>query len=135
MFNTQSSTFWIYFETSYHKVFLIWSISFLRGSLARRFYYPCCLKNPTVGDSRNKWNSKACVLSGVWLFMTPWTVALQAPLSMRFPSKNTGEGCHFRLQSHLGIELVSPALAGRFFTTVPPGKSSLRMLYIWENKL
>ena len=28
----------------------------------------------------------------------PWTVARQAPLSMGFPSKNTGVGCHFLLQ-------------------------------------
>ena len=39
------------------------------------------------------------------------------------PAKNTGVGCHFLLQGNLpnpGIEpmsLVSPALAGRFFTT------------------
>ena len=25
---------------------------------------------------------------------TPWAVACQAPLSMGFPSKNTGMGCH-----------------------------------------
>ena len=30
--------------------------------------------------------------------MTPWTVAHQASLSMRFFSKNTGVGCHFLLQ-------------------------------------
>jgi len=27
-------------------------------------------------------------------FATPWTVACQAPLSMRFLGKNTGAGCH-----------------------------------------
>ena len=42
--------------------------------------------------------------------------------------KNTGVGCHFLLQGNLpdpGIEPtspVSPALAGRFFITEPPGK-------------
>jgi len=41
-----------------------------------------------------------------------------------FPGKNTGRGC---LPSpgdlpHPGIETVSPALAGRSFTTEPPGK-------------
>ena len=30
--------------------------------------------------------------------VTPWTVAHQAPLSVGFPSKNTGVGCHFLLQ-------------------------------------
>ena len=29
---------------------------------------------------------------------TPWTVAYQAPLSIVFPGKNTGVGCHFLLQ-------------------------------------
>ena len=28
-----------------------------------------------------------CVLSSVWLFTTPWTVAFQAPLSMGLPSQ------------------------------------------------
>ena len=47
----------------------------------------------------------------------------QARLSMEFSSKNTGAGCRFLLQ---GIFLtqgsswpISPALAGRFFTTEP----------------
>ena len=31
-------------------------------------------------------------------FTTPWTVARQAPLSMAFPNKNTGVGCHLLLQ-------------------------------------
>ena len=37
----------------------------------------------------------ACMLSHVWLFATPQTVALQAPLSVEFPSKNTRVACHF----------------------------------------
>ena len=43
-------------------------------------------------------------------FATPWTVACQAPLSMKSPGKNTGVDCHFLLQgifptqgSNLGI--------------------------------
>ena len=44
------------------------------------------------------------------------------------PGKNPGAGCHFLLQGDLpdpGMEptsSVSPALAGRFFTTAPTGK-------------
>jgi len=43
------------------------------------------------------------------------------------PHKNTGAGCHFLLQGIFPprikpVSLVSPALAGRFFTTEPPGK-------------
>ena len=34
-------------------------------------------------------------------FATPWAVALQAPLSVGFPGKNTGVSCHFLLQDCL----------------------------------
>ena len=36
--------------------------------------------------------------SCVRLFVTPWTVAHQAPCPWNFPGKNTGAGCHFLLQ-------------------------------------
>ena len=39
-----------------------------------------------------------CCFSCVQLFETPWTVALQAPLFMDSPGKNTGVGCHALLQ-------------------------------------
>ena len=67
-------------------------------------------------------------LGCVQLFVTPWTIAHQAPLSMGYHNKNTGVGCHFLLQGDLsdpGIEPMSPAspaLAGGFFTTEPHGK-------------
>ena len=38
------------------------------------------------------------VLNFVHIFVTPWTEAYQAPVSMGFPSKNTGVNCHFLLQ-------------------------------------
>ena len=43
----------------------------------------------------------------------PWTVALQAPLSMDSPGKNTGNGLPFpspRDLPHPGMEPTSPAL-------------------------
>ena len=49
----------------------------------------------------------------------------QAPLSMGFPKQEYWSGLPFPLLGHLpdpGIEPVSPALAGGFFTTEPPGK-------------
>ena len=36
-----------------------------------------------------------CVLSHVRLFVTPWSIACQVPLTMKFLGKNTGVGCHF----------------------------------------
>ena len=38
------------------------------------------------------------LFSHVQLFVTPWSVARQDPLSMGFSSKNTKAGCHFLLQ-------------------------------------
>ena len=46
-----------------------------------------------------------------------------------FPCRNTGVGCHFLLEGIFpdsGIEPTSPALAGGYFTTEPPGKPSSR---------
>ena len=57
--------------------------------------------------------------------MTPWTVVCQAPLSMGLSRQEYWSGLPFLLQGNLpdlGIELRSPTLAGRFFTTVTPGK-------------
>ena len=65
----------------------------------------------------------ACVLSCVQLFVTPWTVACQAPLSMGTSRQEYWSGLPFPTPGHFpdpGIKptsLVSPALAGRFFTT------------------
>ena len=57
-----------------------------------------------------------------------WTVAHQFPLSMGFPRQEYWSGVPFLFPGDLpdpGIEPmspVSPALAGGFFTTKPPGK-------------
>ena len=65
-------------------------------------------------------------------FTTLCRVACQAPLSLGFPRQEYWSGLPFPSPGDLpdsGIEPVSPALASRFFTTVPPGKSQLRILY------
>ena len=41
-----------------------------------------------------KWKVKVKSLSCSRLLATPWTAAYQAPLSMDFPGKSTGVGCH-----------------------------------------
>ena len=56
-----------------------------------------------------------CVLSHVQLFVTPWTVAHQAPLSMGFSRQEYWSGLPFPSPGDLpdpGIEPASPALAG-----------------------
>ena len=39
-----------------------------------------------------------CVISHVWLFAVPWTVATELLCPWDFPGKNTGHCCHFLLQ-------------------------------------
>ena len=66
----------------------------------------------------------ACMLSHIQLFVTPWTVARQASLSMGFPRQECWNGLPFPSPGDLpdpGIEPASPALAGECFSTVPPG--------------
>ena len=65
------------------------------------------------------------VLSWVQLFAMPWTAAHQAPLSTGFSRQEYWSRLPFSLPwgiSEPRIESVSPASAGRFFTTKPPGK-------------
>ena len=46
----------------------------------------------------------------VRLFVNPWIVACQAPLSRDFPGKNTGVGCHFFLQGIFPTQRSNPHL-------------------------
>ena len=79
----------------------------------------------------------ACMLScfsHVRLFVTPWTVACQALLSMGFSRQEYWSGLPCPSLGDLpdpGIEpafLMSPALAGGFFTTSAPCKAHFRCL-------
>ena len=69
-------------------------------------------------------------LSCVQLFVIPWTVAHQALLSMGFSRQEYWSGLPLPSPAdlpNLGIEptsLVSPALTGGFFTTVPRDKNN-----------
>ena len=65
--------------------------------------------------------------------VTPWTVAHQAPLSMRFSRQEYQNGLPFPSPGdllHPRIKPASPALAGNFFTTEPLGKPSFN----WESR-
>ena len=70
-------------------------------------------------------------------FVTPWTAACQAPLSMGFFRQEYWSGLLFLIPRDLPdpwIELVSlipPALAGGFFITLPPGRPcATRVIFI-----
>ena len=67
--------------------------------------------------------STDCIVSHVRLFVTPWTVAHQFPLSMEFYKQEYWSGLPFPILGYLpdpGIQpesIASLALAGEFFTT------------------
>ena len=73
------------------------------------------------------------MLSRVPLFVTPWTIAYQTPLSMDFSRQDYWSGLPSPSPGDLhnpGIELASlafPALAGKFFTMVPLGKPHIEI--------
>ena len=66
--------------------------------------------------------------SHVQPFVTPWTIAHQIPLSVGFTRQEYWSGLPLPPPADLpspGLEPASPAspaLAGRVFTTEPPGK-------------
>ena len=66
------------------------------------------------------------MLSHLLLFANLWTVAHEAPLSLGFSRQEYWSGLPFPPPGDLldlGIlSPMSPALAGRLFTTEPPGK-------------
>ena len=78
---------------------------------------------------------QACLaqsFSHVQLFVTLWTVALQAPLPMGFPRQEHWSGSPFLSPGdlpHPGIEPMSPVLAGGFTTTEPLGKPIGDLVY------
>ena len=62
--------------------------------------------------------------------VTPWAVAHWAPLSMGFPRQEYWTGLPFSSSDlpNPGIEPISPTLAGSFFTTKSPAKSTFDYL-------
>ena len=72
------------------------------------------------------------------LCVTVWTVALQAPLSMGFPRQEYWSGLPFLAPGDLldpGIKCASPALAGGFSPTEPPGKPLAWITHIQDSYL
>ena len=82
-------------------------------------------------------------LSRVRLFVTPWTVAYQAPLSVGFSRQEYWSGLPFPSPGDLpdpGIEPGFPTLEADALTSEPPGKTryqlqekkSVRNTNIWR---
>ena len=74
----------------------------------------------------------------IWLFVTPWTVACQAPPPMGFPRQKYWSGWQFSSLGDLlnpGIKSGSPALQVDCLPTEPPGKPTLVYMHIIKYKL
>ena len=108
----------------YYKILSLFPILYCRSLQVIYFIYSrsCC-----------------CLVTKLWstlcdqLFVTPWIIACQVSLSMGFPRQEYWSGLSFPPLGDLpdpGIENVSPALAGGFFTTEPPEKPIYSSMYI-----
>ena len=67
------------------------------------------------------------MLSRVRLFVTPWTVAHQAALSMGISKQNTGV-CYHALFPNPGIGPRSPTLQADSLPSEPPVKAKVKLL-------
>ena len=73
----------------------------------------------------NERKKKVKLLSHLQLFVTPWTVAYQGPLSMGFSRQEYWSGLPFPSPGDLpnpGIDPRSPALGADVLPSEPPGK-------------
>ena len=89
------------------------------------FLLACTVVSPAA--KIDGWLRSAQLLCCVWLFVAPWNIGCQAPLSMGFSRQENWNRLPFPTPGDPpdpGIEsesTVSPALVGRFFSTEPPG--------------
>ena len=104
-----------------------WAKACLCASLVRKaeIREPLCLP---CSFQKSLFHLSSCCMVAKWVsdsFVTPWTVALQAPLSVEFSRQECWSGLWFPSWGalpHPVIEPTSAALSGGFFTSEPPGK-------------
>ena len=109
----------------YWSDFLILELSVVQSGISLRFWFASPMMLSIF--SHAYW-AVLGRFSRVWLFTTLWTVACQAPLSVRFSRQEYWSRLPFPSPGdlpHLGTELTSlkSALTGGLFTTSAP----------WEN--
>ena len=75
-----------------------------------------------------------CILNSVWLFVTPWIAVHPAPLPLELSRQGYWSGLSsptprdFPNPGIKPLSLVSPTLACRFFTIVPPWKLWIKIV-------
>ena len=97
-----------------------------QGSLVCCSPWCCKIKSDWATKLKMQLGCKSESLSHLWLFVTPWTVAPQAPLSMEFSRQEYWSGLPFPSPG----DLLDPEIEPRFPTfqadsllTEPPGQS------------
>ena len=89
-----------------------------------KYYSICSAKTGGQGPQSkgDRVTNSVCLhaqsFSHIQLFVTPWTVAHQAALSMGFSRKNTGVGCHFLLCTSFFTILYNLNIKKKFFCNV-----------------
>ena len=129
---TGSSNTWIFFFTKH----------------TLQYYTTCSIGWILKFGGKRLWCCCVCmyVLSLVWLFAIPWTVARQAPLSTEFSRLGHWSGLSFPSprDPNPGIELLSPALQAYSLPVEPTGMLSgypkclpsdqvKVIVYCWQN--
>ena len=95
---------------------------------SRPTLFPCCFRKSILYSCLYSIVIVIVIMksfSHVRLFVTPWTVAYQAPPSMGFSRQEYWSGLPFPSPGDLpnpGIEPRSPTLAADALTSEPPGK-------------
>ena len=110
MQGTLSPLWWLWFQNKIRPILLL-SMS---GGILSTLYIPSCF----IFSKIHAW-----VLSHVWLFVAPWTINCQAPLSMGFPRQEYWHGLPFPSPGDLpdpGIEPRSPASPALAADSLPP---------------
>ena len=99
------------------------------GSVFHLKFFSLLIKQVMLIIGKAKKNKQKCnvrVLSHIWLFATPWTIACQAPLLMEFSSQEYWSEVPFPTPGGLCNPGFKPVSLECFtvdsFTTVPPGK-------------
>ena len=100
----------------------MWSVEIQKDLRSVSIIGCACLQAVTGGGG-------ALVTKSYLTFVTPWTVAHQASLSVGFSRQEYWSGLPFPSPGNLpdpGIQPMSPALAGEFLTTESPEKPTAK---------
>ena len=105
------------------KIKTTWSSQYIQKKHLSQTQHPFVIKTHNKLSIEDTCVHAYCHFSYVWLFVTIWTVAHQAPLSMGFSSQEYWSGLPGSIPRDLtnpgikSMSLLSPALAGRFYTS------------------